>query len=1098
LSAFAPAVLAQSGGPADIAAARAELREARARLPAGHAGVIGPMIRVARASRDAGLYGDAVDLMREAIGLRERQPAGAPGRQFLPNNLAELGAMLLQAGRPQEALPVLRRALPLVERGAGDGLGPTGVITANVLGNLVTVLRAVGRPQDSQPLAERELGVRRRLLREAEANPSDRERLANSWRLYGWALLRMDRRSEAIPAMARAIEIREQARTGDLVNWLIEASSISARIEPVNAERYARRALSAAESSRAPGDPVIATALHRLGEAQYFRGQFAEAAASLQRALAIQARAAGDRQRAVAGILVSLGRTDAERANFGDAEARLHRAIEILERLTGADSAELADALGVLGYVQLRAGRPHDAEPLARRALELRQRNFGPNSSQIAGYVTDLGRILYAQRRYAEALALFERAARLRQGEGATSLVLSTLHQLQGETLWRLGRLDEAEASLRRSQEMRARLFGAEAVRAQELALPLARLQRDRGRPDLAEPALRRLAHALEDVSGPDHPRLAWIHHELGLALRDQRRLGEAFVALRRAIEVVERRGAGQVDGDDPDGGAERLTYRSLVVDYVGLAEAVERGQPDAFPDAVADGFAAAQIMHAGATTGALARMADRLAASDPTLAEKLRRRSDVGGFIAGAEAQLRVAFASGVGAEVARLRQQLAGLRREHGEIGGLIAREHPQYQRLIGGAGASLPEIQRVLAADEAMLQYVVGGRRTLLFVIRRDRALLLAVDAPAAWLAEQVSLLRSGLEVGGAMTAEQLPRFDLSRSHELYRRVFAPAQPYLDGVNHIFIVADHALQSVPFGILVSEAPEPYRPGADLFAAYRTAAWLSRRYALTTLPSAMALRALREIARTSSAPDPFIGFGDPTLRGPPGSVRGILPAGLYSRGAIDLQRIRELPALPDTAGELRALARSLGAGDDRVHLRDQATVAQVRNTELRRYRVVAFATHGLTAGELDGVIEPGLVLTPPEHENADDDGILAASEIASLRLDAEWVILSACNTAAPGAAPGAEALSGLARAFFYAGTRAILVSHWSVASDATARLTTGLFEEAMRAPSMRRSEALRRSMLRLIEDSEHPLFAHPLFWAPFVVVGEGGAPPG
>ena len=97
-----------------------------------------------------------------------------------------------------------------------------------------------------------------------------------------------------------------------------------------------------------------------------------------------------------------------------------------------------------------------------------------------------------------------------------------------------------------------------------------------------------------------------------------------------------------------------------------------------------------------------------------------------------------------------------------------------------------------------------------------------------------------------------------------------------------------------------------------------------------------------------------------------------------------------------------------------------------------------MALATHGLVAGELAGVSEPALVLTPPAEGTEADDGLLTASEVAQLKFDADWVILSACNTAATDGTPGARGLSGQAKVFFYAGSRALLVSHWPVVSDA------------------------------------------------------------
>jgi CHAT domain-containing protein len=152
-----------------------------------------------------------------------------------------------------------------------------------------------------------------------------------------------------------------------------------------------------------------------------------------------------------------------------------------------------------------------------------------------------------------------------------------------------------------------------------------------------------------------------------------------------------------------------------------------------------------------------------------------------------------------------------------------------------------------------------------------------------------------------------------------------------------------------------------------------------------------------------------------------------------------------------------------------------------------------VQFATHGLIAGEVKHLAESALVLTPPAEATEADDGLLTASEVTELKLNADWVVLSACNTAA-GSATNAAALSGLARAFFYAGARALLVSHWQVNSDAAVKLTMGAFAALQANPQIGRAGALQQAMTAMVKGG-NVSEAHPSNWAPFILAGEGGA---
>jgi CHAT domain-containing protein len=400
----------------------------------------------------------------------------------------------------------------------------------------------------------------------------------------------------------------------------------------------------------------------------------------------------------------------------------------------------------------------------------------------------------------------------------------------------------------------------------------------------------------------------------------------------------------------------------------------------------------------------------------------------------------------------------------------------------------------------------------------------------DLGTAALTREVAALRCGLDATawdgdgrhnctktlGIGLAKPLP-FDHARAHRLYTALFGELQDLIKG-KRLLIVSSGPLTQLPFQVLVTSPPTSND--------HRAAAWLAREHAITVLPAVSSLKALRRIGRPSAAPRPMIGFGNPLLDGPDArfaslakraqakqrcpdrhpqrlAARNDHRAGLLrveTRGDLaNVSDIKRQVPLPETADELCAVAQDVRAEAARdILLGAKATEREVKrfsaSGELAKYRMVHFATHGVLAGTLDGANEPGLILTPPGKASEEDDGYLSASEIASLKLDADLVILSACNTAA-GAATTAEALSGLARAFIYAQARALLVSHWEVYSDATVKLITGTVREMVRDPKVGRSEALRRSMLALI-DNGAPHEAHPAYWAPFMVVGEGAAP--
>ena len=436
--------------------------------------------------------------------------------------------------------------------------------------------------------------------------------------------------------------------------------------------------------------------------------------------------------------------------------------------------------------------------------------------------------------------------------------------------------------------------------------------------------------------------------------------------------------------------------------------------------------------------------------------------------------------------ANQSELRSKLRATNERMALLSRRMDEKYPRYKELTQRQALSVADVQALIASDEALLTWISDWSNSWVFLVRKHEYTAYRSELGSSDLKKLISVLRSGVNIEGVSEPEQLPLFDIAASHEIYSSLFAPAEPKLRGVKNLYVVPEATAAGLPLAVLAVKPAD----GGGPYSAYRETTWMYQKYSLTVLPSVGSLRLLGEHSGDSIQREPFIGFGAPNLD----AKESVLASGIPGSGSssVNFDQLRGFEPLPETAYELRELARNLGADTASVHLGRDATETAVKRARLDRIKVVAFATHGLISGEVDGLDEPALLLTLPVIPTQHDDGLLTASEITQLRLNADLVVLSACNTGAPDGESG-RGLSALVRSFFYAGARSLLVSQWLVDSRATAALTGAMFSELRANPQLGRAEALSRAMEAVAGDQQNKHYAHPAFWGAFMLMGAG-----
>ncbi len=769
------------------------------------------------------------------------------------------------------------------------------------------------------------------------------------------------------------------------------------------------------------------------------------------------------RKRQVAVILTTQGKT-------GEAEILARQSLQEILSRSGKYTLASAQALGTLAYIKLQQGRIADSlrlRELAFAALE----GSGTSSAStfLAASRAEIGFLLGVQNRWAEALKVFEQ-----RDQGLRSNAAQFAKTGSNNLNWAM--------SLLKNQ-----------------------------RPAEAEKMLRGLVNFNLKKPFVDPLYLAHLRGYLAVVLANSDKNQEALAEFREAFPVLVRQA--ETDNASENGGFVRQYRLRLIAEgYLELLArlASEQPAPTGF-DPVVAAFRVAEVARGSSVQQAIASSAARASLPDTALAELARKEQDTANQISALNKLLiRLASAAEsqrLGQTIADIRNDVTRLENEHAALRQELAERYPSYAELVSPKAPVPADIQKVLQKNEAAVALYVAEHKTYVWTITPTQLAFRTVNLTRQQIDDQVASLRRSFD----LSREQMPPFDTASARNLYATLLAPDEALWADAKLLNVIPHGSLGQLPFAVLLTSASSA-KSLPDL-------PWLLKKVAIAQQPSVGTLISLRAQSRTGPRRQAFVGFGDPLFFAKtPGktattrSVRNLTLAPirdelidrLSSNGSaraaevlpdLDTSTLQknfaQIPALPDTADELNEIGKTLGANlKSDLFLGRRATEHNAKTTDLSAYQVVAFATHGLVPGDLRGLDQPSLAMANPALTNdQDNDGFLTLSEVLGIKLNADWVVLSACNTAS-GDGKNEEAVSGLGRAFFFAGSRRLLVTYWPVETVSARLLTTELFKRQTEQAEESKAEALRHSMLKLMNRSKD--YSHPAFWAPFGLVGD------
>jgi CHAT domain-containing protein len=801
----------------------------------------------------------------------------------------------------------------------------------------------------------------------------------------------------------------------------------------------------------------------------------------------------------IAGYL-SNARASAGQSAFAAAEREFRKALELQVRLYGEDDMATNDVLLDLAVTVSNQGRHDEAEALIRRAAPIVEKSPKPaDRARMSGYqafvaankgsseeALMLARAAAAQWRDIVAQAAGTGSRSLSQLPGMTNgfeAELAMALNLEAGMLLRTGDVTGAYAGAAEAALIIKRVDGEPSWWESDTLVTLGNVSSAQGRLSAAEAYLKKAIDLRKQAFGEGLATLQ-ARVALGRAYQAEHMNVSAIIVFREAIAIAKTlpRDTAPIRADDI------IPFAEAVVE-----EAARYSDPSAKLGLFTEVFDAFQMVSSPVFDRTMALTSARLSTQTPGLSDLLQRLDSAMQKEAGQRLQLATEQARSVEDRSAEAEEQysteIAAQGKIIAEVRKNIVDKFPDFSSLTDAKGPNLDQLRGRLGVDEGMLVYLVGKKTSFVQLVTRNKTIVAPVPVGSAALETVVARLRRGLEIEGSSVND----FDLDAAHGLYQDLFAGLKDEIADLKRLVIVPAGALANLPFGVLVTKPPA--------LGQYVSAHWLTNDFDISYSPTITSFVNLRSTRLVGQHARKLLAVGNPVLAplqrvAAQEAAFASVISSCQSGDIIPPQLLRSLASLPDTANEIYNVSKALGGNASDILLGGQATEPTLRARNLADYRILYFATHGLLPGEIRCQSQPGIVLTPPSEpaETHFGDGLFDASEIAALPMTADLVVLSACNTAASGKADGGQSLSGLAASFFRAGAKSLLVSHWQVPSAATGALMSSMFATLSKTPNMSVDTALRTAQSGL---SKTPGFAHPFFWAAFVLMGDGAIKP-